>query len=61
MIDIMIDLVVAMMPYMKPIMWVSIVSAIIGLMFIVSNFFKMDTQKIFFGQVELRYQPQYSF
>jgi len=40
------DMMVAMMPYMKPVMWVGAVFAIIGLLIIISKFvFKVDMQK----------------
>lgn len=44
--DIMIDMMVAMMPFMKPVMWVGVVVATIGLVFVIANIaFKMDMQK----------------
>ena len=44
--NVMIDMMVAMMPFMKPVMWVGIVVAILGLFFVLANFvFKMDMQK----------------
>jgi len=44
--DILIDMMVAMMPFMKPVMWVGIVVATIGLLFVIANIaFKLDIQK----------------
>ncbi len=44
--DTMIDMMVAMMPFMKPVMWVGVIVAIIGLTFIATKMiFKMDMQK----------------
>jgi|GEM_PF-1701275 len=35
--DFMIDMMVAMMPYMKPLMWVGVIMACIGLLFVIAN------------------------
>ena len=35
--DFMIDMMVAMMPYMKPLMWLGVVVAAIGLLLVISN------------------------
>lgn len=45
--DTMIDMMVAMMPFMKPVMWVGVIVAIIGLTFIATKMiFNMDMQKV---------------
>lgn len=54
--DIMIDMMVAMMPFMKPVMWVGVVVATIGLVFVFANIvFKMDIQKsiVWLGRIAL--------
>lgn len=54
--DIMIDMMVAMMPYMKPLMWVGIVVAVLGLTFIATKFIlKMDMTKsiVWSGRIAL--------
>ena len=54
--DIMIDMMVAMMPYMKPVMWIGIVVAVIGLLLVASKIiFKMELQKgiIWSGRIAL--------
>lgn len=44
--NLMIDMMVALMPYMKPLMWVGIIVATIGLLFVISNLaFKTDMNK----------------
>ena len=35
--NIMIDMMVAMMPYMKPVMWLGVIVVCIGLLFIIAN------------------------
>jgi len=45
--DAMIDMMVLMMPYMKPFMWIGVVVALIGIAFIVASFvMKNDMQKM---------------
>lgn len=45
--DAMIDMMVTMMPLMKPFMWVGVVFAIIGIAFVVANFvLKSDVHKV---------------
>ena len=45
--DIFIDIMVTMMPIMKPFMWFSAAVAIIGFIFIVAKIaFKIDTSKV---------------
>ncbi|MCW8901300.1 MAG: hypothetical protein OQK75_06290 [Gammaproteobacteria bacterium] len=52
--DILIDMMVAMMPFMKPVMWVGIVVATIGLLFVIANIvLKMDTQKTILWSVRI--------
>jgi hypothetical protein len=44
--DTMINIMVTMMPMMKPFMWFSVVIAILGFVFIISNFaFKKNNKK----------------
>lgn len=44
--DMMIDTMIAMMPYMKPVMWVGLVFVVIGLIIIASSLiFKLNLQK----------------
>ena len=43
----MIDMMVMMMPYMKPFMWIGVVVAILGITFIIASFaLKSDMQKV---------------
>lgn len=54
--DFMINMMVAMMPYMKPVMWIGVIVATIGLTIIAVNFiFKKDIQKglVWTGRIAL--------
>lgn len=43
----MIDMMVMMMPFMKPFMWIGVVVAVIGIAFVIASFvLKNDLQKI---------------
>ena len=45
--DAMIDMMVLMMPYMKPFMWIGVVVALIGIAFILASFaMKSDMRKM---------------
>ena len=44
--NIMIDMMVVMMPYMKPVMWIGVIVASIGLLFVIINLaFKINVKK----------------
>lgn len=45
--DVMIDIMVSMMPIMKPFMWFGVVVVIIGFIFVLAKFlFKSDNSKV---------------
>lgn len=44
--NMMIDMMIAMMPYMKPVMWLGVIVAAMGLLFVISNLlFNKDIKK----------------
>jgi hypothetical protein len=44
--NIMIDMMVTMMPYMKPVMWLGVIVTALGLLFVVANIaFNKDIKK----------------
>ena len=44
--NIMIDMMVTMMPYMKPVMWLGVIVAALGLLFVIANLaFKTNMKK----------------